>query len=636
VVVAAIAGVLVSAGANRRGRGFALFAVLFAAGLTMQLQLNARLQGDGFYYFACLRSLVFDRDVNFENDYRMLDLSDDAQLFAPTSTAHAQSAVTIGPAIVWSPFFAAGHLIAARLGANNPDVTTDGISFPYRQAVCVAGLVYGLLGAWFCYRLTYRFYRAGLAAAATTFVFMGSFMPWYIVKEPGMTHAPSMAAVAGFTWAWVTTRPSTHSRQARSMRGWALLGVLAGLMTLIRFQNALFAILPACEAIGVLWASARAGDRLTLTRTTAGGLLFTACATMAFAPQMIAWKAIYGNYLAVSSFGSELHWANPHIADVLWSSRNGLLSTSPILYAGAIGFVVFTSAQPSIGVPVLLSAAVMTYVNASIQDWWRGDGFGMGRFDGLIPMMTIGLAALSVRLVSFVRRFPTASAIGVFGTLVAWNLTLMSAAHEGRVLLGEAVSFGDVGAAQARAAHRWIGMPSTYPASLLFAWQGDVSPADYDLLAPNRMLDDPLHPYGRIDVGTADDSLVEQGWYVAERDGTDTFRWASAKAILRVPLDHAASLKVQVRLRAFTYVGAPPQQVAISINGRRGPVVGIGPAWQVIELVTDDRAWHAGVNRLALDFAWAARPVDVGAGGDTRSLAGAVDYVSVEVIGGSR
>ena len=139
-----------------------------------------------------------------------------------------------------------------RLAADNPNVSTDGISFPYTQAVCVAGLIYGLLGAWFCYQITCRFYRAGFAVAATTFVFTGSFMLWYMVKEPSMTHAPSMAAVAGFTWAWVTTHPSTRPGQARSMRGWALLGALAGLMTLIRCQNALFAILPACEALAVL------------------------------------------------------------------------------------------------------------------------------------------------------------------------------------------------------------------------------------------------------------------------------------------------------------------------------------------------------------------------------------------------
>ena len=615
----------------RRHRAPLVCALLFAAGIAAQLQLNARLQSDGFYYFAYMRSLAFDRDVNFTNDYRLLGLGDKPHLFQPTPTGYAQSAWTIGPAIVWAPFFGAGHVVATRLSRDDPNVSANGISFPYRQAVCIAGLFYGLLGCWFCVRVTARLFETRLAAVATAMVVAGSFMLWYIVKEPSMTHAPSMAAVAGFTWLWLAT-----GRPTRPMRAWALLGLVAGLMALIRWQNALFAILPACDAVGLLWRSARAGDRAAFTRAMAAGVLFTACATAAFAPQMIAWKSIYGSYLAVSPVGPQIRWTQPHIADILWSSRNGLLSTSPILYVGAIGLVIFGASRPAVGLPLLLAAAAMTYFNASIQDWWGSDGFGMRRFDGLIPMLTIGLANAYVSLTSFVRRHAAASAVAALGTLIVWNLTLMSAANDGRVRLGEAVSFGEVGAAQARTLHRWIGMPSTYPASLWFAVRGGVSPADYDLLSPNRMLGDPLRPYGRVDLGTGDETYIEGGWHAAERDGNDTFRWASGHASLRVPLDHADTLMVQVRLRAFTYGGAPPQQVMVVVNGRRFPAVPIGPAWQVIEVLTDHRAWHAGVNRLALDFTWAARPVDVGAGGDTRSLAGAVDYVRIEVAGDRR
>ena len=86
------------------------------------------------------------------NDYRMLGLGDKTYLFQPTRTGHAESAWTIGPAIVWSPFFAVGHVTASRLRASGVDVATDGTSYPYRQAVCVASLFYGLLGCWFAYR----------------------------------------------------------------------------------------------------------------------------------------------------------------------------------------------------------------------------------------------------------------------------------------------------------------------------------------------------------------------------------------------------------------------------------------------------------------------------------------------------
>src|SRR3954471_9285612 len=40
-----------------------VLATCMVLGLALQLQLGARLQSDGFYYFAYLRSLAFDRDV---------------------------------------------------------------------------------------------------------------------------------------------------------------------------------------------------------------------------------------------------------------------------------------------------------------------------------------------------------------------------------------------------------------------------------------------------------------------------------------------------------------------------------------------------------------------------------------------
>lgn len=603
----------------------AIFAALFSMGVACQLHLGARLQSDGFYYFAYLRSLAFDGDVDFTNDYRLLGLGDKAHLFQPTPTGYAQSAWTIGPAIVWAPFFAVGHLVATSQSASNADVSANGISYPYRQAVCLAGLFYGLLGCWFCYRLTSRFYEARLAAVATTMVVAGSFMLWYLVKEPSMTHAPSMAAVAGFVWAWAATR------DGRTLFQWGLLGALAGFMTLLRWQNALFALLPACDAIAALAAAVHASDRERLRRTVSAGLLFTASATLAFAPQMVAWHAIYGTWLAVSPVGPQIRWGDAHLSDILWSSRNGLLSWSPVLYCATIGLVIFAAERPAIGLPTLLAFAAMTYFNASIQDWWGSAGFGGRRFDGIIPLFSVGLAAFGARAIDYTRRHPLGVVSSAGALLVVWNLTLMSAAQDGVVRIGESLSFGDAFAAQSRTAHRWFGNPFTYPASLGFAMRNGMPPASYDLLSANRFLSDPLRPYGRVDIGSDDEWLIERGWHDPEREGATTFRWAETGAVVLIPLDHAAALTVQVRLHAFAYPGATPQSVSVTVNTRAYPAVSVPGGWDVIELQTDSDAWRAGVNRVALDFAWSKRPADVGLGGDGRQLAGAVDYVRVQV-----
>lgn len=627
LVVVAVAAAIVAIAATR-GRQAAgpVLTVCFAIGLALQLQLGARLQSDGFYYFAYLRSLAFDRDVNFLNDYRMLGLGDKTYLFQPTRTGHAESAWTIGPAIVWSPFFAAGHVVATRLRASGVDVATDGTSYPYRQAVCVASLFYGLLGCWFAYRLTCLFFPGRLAAAAVVLTLTGSFMLWYLVKEPSMTHAASMASVGAFTWAWAATPAS------RRARDWALLGALIGLSGLIRWQNVLFALLPGIDALRLLSTAARRGDRDGLRRTLTGSVVFLACGFVAFLPQMFAWHAIYGAFFARSPVGPQIRWFHPRVIDILWSARNGLFSTTPIAYLSAIGLVIFAVARPAVGVPALLAVLVMTYFNACIQDWWGSAGFGARRFDGIIPLLAIGLAAFLERAADVVRRHAVASVTALLALLAIWNVALMGAAQQGAVRIGETLAFDRAWAAQVRVFHRWFGNPFTYPASLIFALRNGVSPGDYDLLSTNRFLADPLQPYGRLDVGgDGDDWLLGEGWHAPEREGPITFRWAATPAVLRIPLDHAATLRLQVRLHAFAYPNAPQQSLTIDANHRACAPLPVPGDWQTLECTLDASAWRGGVNVVSLAFAYAQRPQDVGAGGDDRPLAAAIDWIRVTV-----
>jgi hypothetical protein len=614
-----------------------VLAGLFTVGLALQLQLGARLQSDGFYYFAYLRSLAFDHDVDFMNDYRMLGLGDKTYLFTPTRTGKAESAWTIGPAIVWSPFFAAGHLVATRLHAKGLQVSTDGTSYPYRQAICVASLFYGLLGCWFAYRLTCRFFPAQLAAPAVALTICGSFMAWYLVKEPSMTHATSMASVAGFTWAWAATR------ERRSLQGWALLGLLAGFMALVRWQNALFALLPGIDVLLLFVRSGRSGDRRAFRDAATGNAVFLVCAFVGFLPQMLAWHSIYGSLIARSPVGPEIRWASPHLVDILWSARNGLFSTAPILYLGAIGLIGFAIARPGVGMPALAVVAVMVYFNACIQDWWGSAGFGGRRFDGTIPLFCLGLAAFIDYAALVVRRHATAAITGLLALIAVWNVALMGAAQSGAVRIGETLAFDRAWGAQAHVVHGWFGNPFTYPASLVFALRNGVSPGDYDLLSTNRFLGDPLQPYGKVDIGafftpagsleqlSADDWLLGDGWHAPEREGVTTFRWAVSPATLRIPLDHAAPLRIQVRLHAFAYPGAPPQTLTLSANGLACGPLPVTPEWQTVECTLDAASWHAGVNVLELTFAYAQRPVDVGAGGDSRPLSAAIDWLRVSV-----
>lgn len=597
----------------------------FSAGMASQQRLGARLQSDGFYYFAHLRSLWFDGDQDLTNDYHLIGFGDKAHLFVPTPTGYAQSAWTIGPSLVWAPFFFAGDRIAHGLAARGHDVKTDGTSYPYRQAVCVAGLFWGLAGLFASYRLARLFVPAGWAAAGMAVVALGSFILWYLVKEPSMTHGPSMAAVAFFSWAWAATRGT------RTRWQWLALGLAAGLMGTIRWQNTIFALLPAVEwlsATAALWAR---GDRRAVASSFGNGVVFTAAAVVGFAPQMLVWKAIYGSWLAISPVGPQIRWWDSHWADVLWSSRNGLLSSSPVLYVAALGLLRLWRLDRVMGIATAAALSAMVFFNGAIQDWWGSAAFGGRRFDGTIPLFVVGAALAGQAAADFVARRPRL-VVGLAGAaLVVWNLTFVEAALGGLVRLGEPVAFGPVAGRQATTLHRWIGHPFAYPANLIFAIRNGVSPGDYDSLWALRFLSDPARPYGRIDIGGEDALAIGEGWHEAESAGGVAYRWAGERAALRLALDHAADLDVQVRARAFDWPGSPAQRLVVEVNGAAQAPLAVPAEWTTVSVRTPAAAWRSGINHVWLASARAARPADVGPSGDGRRLAVAVDWVRVAV-----
>ena len=89
-------------------------------------------------YFANLRSLWFDHDVSFDNEYRYFYdrgiavawTFHESYLVRETATGLRYSYWTVGPAILWSPFYAVADLTTRIRRALGADVPADGFSRP--------------------------------------------------------------------------------------------------------------------------------------------------------------------------------------------------------------------------------------------------------------------------------------------------------------------------------------------------------------------------------------------------------------------------------------------------------------------------------------------------------------------------
>ena len=124
------------------------FALVCVFVLSLPLVTTRIYASDEVEYFAWLRSWAFDRDVDFENEYRHFYDSGQVQTasFHETFLERENEAgrrlnfAPIGTAILWAPFYGAGHLAALATGA-----PADGFSAPYVAAVAYGSAIYGFL-----------------------------------------------------------------------------------------------------------------------------------------------------------------------------------------------------------------------------------------------------------------------------------------------------------------------------------------------------------------------------------------------------------------------------------------------------------------------------------------------------------
>ena len=387
---------------------------------------------DEIQYFAYLRSLWFDRDLSFENEYRHFYDAGTARsagfhetfLERTTETGRRINFGTIGSALLWAPFYAAGDLVARALRAGGSPVAVDGYSKPYIAAVAYGSAVYGWLAILLSLVAVRRLGGTGSALAARALpaalaIWLGTPLLFYMYVAPPMSHAPSAFAVSAFVLAWIVVR------EQWSTRGLAGLGVLAALMAMVREQDAFVAAGPALDFAVHLRRTPPGCRRALVGRALAGA----AAAAVAYLPQALAYLSLNGYVGPSRLVARKMTWTAPHALDVLLAPAHGFFIWTPLAVIALAGLAWLPRRAARIRAAGVLTAALaiaallQVYVAGSVESWTVAGAFGQRRFVALTPLLVIGLAALGAAIArAWARRALVAAvALGVW-----WNVALMA------------------------------------------------------------------------------------------------------------------------------------------------------------------------------------------------------------------
>jgi hypothetical protein len=385
---------------------------------------------DEVQYFAFLRSLWFDHDVSFENEYRYF--YDHGIVATPgfhetllertTETGRRINFGTIGCALLWAPFYAVGDLTARALHAAGRDVAVDGYSHPYIAAVAYGSAVYGFLSVLLSAAIVRHVARWWPALAAedglsALTVWLGTPLVFYMYVAPPMAHATSAFAVAAFLLCWLRVRDTW------SVRGMAVLGALAAVVAMVREQDAFFVAAPLVDFAWTLVRERGAKWRSRLKASAVGGVV----AAVVYVPQALAYIALNARIGPSQLVARKMTWSAPHALQVLASPEHGFLVWTPLAAIALAGLAALVwkvaPAGRVVAAGLWVALLLQIYVAGSVESWTVAGAFGQRRFVATTAIVIVGVAAaLAVAAEPPWRRW-TASALIVLATW--WNIALM-------------------------------------------------------------------------------------------------------------------------------------------------------------------------------------------------------------------
>jgi len=387
------------------------------------------LQGwdDSFYYF-WLPSVVIDHDIDFANQLRDSGTIDpatrDLALTLPrTTTGLIESKYPPGWAIGSLPFFLLAH-------AFMPENAT-GFEPPYLIAVWVGQLLYAIGGLALATNILARYFPKQIAIEAALAGWLAGPLVYYQSARLSMSHSQVFTLAMAVFWIGLRIRDGN----TRPLH-WALLGFCAALLVVTRNVAIIYLLFPSWVIIQRLRAFSSFGWLL------AGAAVPTAL-------QVVAWKLLYGSWIAYSYGGERFEFGELHLSEILFSPLHGWFYWHPLGLIGIAGFSWWAWRRAE-GQAWIISLATIVLLSAAWPTWWLGSSFGHRGFEVGTFFVMLGLA----RLLQATSPRPQLSRAlrTCIGIAIGWNLMLFALFLTQRIPREAPVTYRQAGSAL----WRWI------------------------------------------------------------------------------------------------------------------------------------------------------------------------------------
>ena len=346
---------------------------------------------DAVFYYVYGRSVVFDGDLHFANDYQLSypTAGDhfESKLFDQdkTQTGRVSNLFAIGSSLLWLPWLSVLRLCGTFIFRNG---FLSGYERYFVSNIAMLSSLFGLLAFGVALRLAQGVTNNKIALISAVTLLFTTPLIYYQFREPMYAHTASAFTVALCVFVWWK-----QSEQVGSLYQGLGLGALIGLAGLVRWQNLAYVLLPLASTILLISKSTVREKRQAYFPGLIYLFAISAAVLALFSLQMSVWKILFGSFITIPQGISFLDWRAPFLFPFLFSSFRGLLPWMPIFLFVIIGLLILCKQKPQLGIPLLLMLLFVVYLNGSTRDWFAGGAYGPRRISGTLAILVVGYGA---------------------------------------------------------------------------------------------------------------------------------------------------------------------------------------------------------------------------------------------------
>lgn len=330
-------------------------------------------------YYSYLPATFIYHDLSFEFvDNMPKDFTGTIWYLKAPNGARVQK-MSMGLSVMYSPFFFIGHQIA-KLSS----FPADGYTQPYQFMLVLSSLFYLFWGLFVLRKTLLRFFDDKTTTLTLLVLFFGTNLFFYATNESPMSHVYSFflfVMVINFTIKW---------HESQSFLNTIIIGILGGLIVLIRPSNIIILLVP--FFYGIYNRETLTAKANLLLEKWFHLVIVVILIILFFFPQMLYWKVITGNSLYYSYGDESFYFTHPQILKGLFSFRKGWLVYTPLMILSIAGIPFLFKQLKFLAIPILLFFVINIYIVFSWWCWWYGGSFGMRSLIESYAVLSIPLA----------------------------------------------------------------------------------------------------------------------------------------------------------------------------------------------------------------------------------------------------